>query len=99
VRVCASSTGTAACVVEVEADAATSGRVPRHAPEACGLGKRGRERTIKRWYELMVKSKQPLEKRSMEESGEKDRDKHMPSGQGWKASSALLCLLCSALSS
>jgi hypothetical protein len=36
----APSTSTAACMVEVEADAATSDRVPRHAPEAGGLGGR-----------------------------------------------------------
>jgi len=36
-------TGTAACVVEVEADATPSGRVPRHAPEARRLGEGGRE--------------------------------------------------------
>ena len=37
VHVCAPGTGTAACVIEVIADAATSDRVPRHAPEARGL--------------------------------------------------------------
>jgi hypothetical protein len=37
VHVCAPSTGTAACLIEVIADAATRDRVPRHASEARGL--------------------------------------------------------------
>ena len=46
VRVCALSTGRAACVIKVIADAATSDRVPRHAPEARGLVREeGREGT------------------------------------------------------
>jgi hypothetical protein len=46
VRVWTLSTRRAACMVEVEADAATSDRIPRHTPEARGLvGEEGREGT------------------------------------------------------
>jgi hypothetical protein len=78
-------------MVEVEADAATSGRVSRHAPKARKLGKRGRERTRKRrQFKHLIKSKQTtIGEKKLGGKGEKDRNRNIPAGRGrWKRTHA-----------
>jgi hypothetical protein len=62
-------------VVEVEADATTTGRVSRHAPETCGLAGGGREgkREGGRKRNLSNRSNVSVHERSIEKEKEEAR--------------------------